>query len=98
MSFPTDYEPMLEGVLEEIRELQEVIESLENSDYSEFYQSKTGQYLVVIQKIVKETFGHLEVARKIDEAVVKLLQFSCRELMNQVEFFLRSFMLVMRHH
>lgn len=87
ISFPADFEPMLEGALEEIRELQEMIESLENSDFSEFYQSKIGQYLIVIQKVVRETFGHLEVAKKVDEAVIKLLQVSCRELMNQVEIF-----------
>lgn len=84
ISYPTDYEIMLETVFEDLHELREVVESLETNEFTQFYQSKIGQYLVVIQRVVHETFGHIQIAKKIDEVVVKLLHFSSKEIINRV--------------
>lgn len=76
---------MLETVFEDLQELREVIEALEASEFTQFFQSKIGQYMVVIQKVVQDTFGHIQIGKKIDEAIIRLLQFSSRELINKVD-------------
>jgi hypothetical protein len=92
ISYPTDYETMLDGVYEDLQELKEIIVGFEQAESSQFYNSKIGQYLIVIHKVVNETFCSTSVSKKIDNMCTQLLQLCCQELINRVSCAKSSFM------